>query len=133
MALEEVKKRTSGVLSLTAVLGLVILVLGLVSGDVRTQAFYAAMVGPPLVLGAIVGLIRIRRADSDARAGTVSIQHHWMTVSIALAFLALVPGSFFLASDAIKIGAGVLAAILILVPAWGLFDTRKATGVTLSV
>jgi hypothetical protein len=133
MALDDVKKRTTGVLSLTAVLGLVILVLGLVSGDIRTQVFYAVMVGPPLVIGAIVGLIRIRRADSEASAGTASIQHHWITVSIALAFLALVPGSFFLASDTIKIAGGVFAAILILVPAWGLFDTRKATGVTLSI
>jgi cobalamin synthase len=132
LALDVVKRRTTGVLGLTVLLSLAILALGLASGDDRTQIFYA-MVGLPVLVLALVGLVRIRTADTDAKAGTVSIQHHWMTLSVALAFLALVPGTFFRAPDSIKIAAGALAAILILIPLWSLFDTRKATGVTLSI
>jgi uncharacterized membrane protein YkgB len=132
MALDVVKRRTMGVLLLTALVSLAILALGVASGDDRTQLFYA-MVGLPVLVLALAGLARIRAADTDIRAGTVSIQHNWMTLSVALAFLFLVPATFFRASDSIRIAAGVLAAILILVPAWSLFDTRKATGVTLSI
>jgi hypothetical protein len=132
MDLTTVKGRAGTILGLTVLLSLVIVALGLASVDGRTQAFFA-MVGIPMLLAALVGLARVRMAHSNTDLGTAAIQHHWITVSVALAFLSLLPASFFLASDAVKGIAGAAAAILLLVPAWGLFDTRKATGVSLSI
>jgi hypothetical protein len=132
MPLENVKNRAVIILGLTVLLSFVILALGFASGDGRTQIFFA-MVGVPLLLAALFGLARVRLAGTEIDLGTAVIQHHWITVSVAIAFLSLLPASFLTASAVVKGAAGVVAAILLLVPAWGLFDTRKATGVSLSI
>jgi hypothetical protein len=132
MTLENVKSRIVTILGLTLLVSLVITALGVASGDGRTQVFFS-MVGVPMLLGALVGLARVRMAGSETALGTAGIQHHWITMSFAIAFLSLLPASFFTASAAVKGVAGVAAVILLLVPAWGLFDTRRATGVSLSV
>lgn len=129
---EQVRRRNLTVQGLAAALSVGIAALGIVAADPRTQVFYVG-VGAPLLLTALVGIARLAMARDPTRVAAVAIQHNWIVLSVALAFLALLPADFFLTATETRGVAGVVGAFLIVLSAVLLLDTRKRTGVDLSI
>lgn len=132
MVAEQVRRRNVAFLGVTVLLSLIIVILGFLSADGRTQFFYV-LAGLPILVAALIGIARVRMAADDRTLGARSIQHNWITLSVALALLSLVPAEFFLTSMLVRAAAGVLAGILVLASAYLLLNTKKATGVDLSI
>ncbi len=124
--------RNTGGLILAIVLSVVIAILGAIESDSNSQLFFV-VVGISLVVTAVIGLGRVRTSKTDLALGAAAIQHNWITLSVSLAFLSLVPAEFFGADLIIKVGAGVSAGAMVLVSLVLLLDTRRATGVDLSI
>lgn len=132
MAREEVKRRNLTMQGLAGVVSAIVAVLGLAAADPRTQLFYVG-VGIPLLLTALVGIGRLARAKEPTAVAVAAIQHNWIVLSVSLAFLSLVPASFFDTAMALRAAAGGLAGILVILSAVLLLDTRKRSGVDLSI
>lgn len=89
---------------------LVLLLTAPLTGNGHTAAFHvlmAAGVGLP----ALVGVARVRAARDRQTLGTVGIQHGWVTLSLGVAFLSLVPSAFFGAPGWIKALQALLALV----------------------
>lgn len=71
--------------------------------------------------------MRIGVAKDLDRAGTVGVQHSWITGSLGLAFLSLVPSTFFSAPGWVKAVAAIAGVVWILSGVYGLrVNTTKA-------
>lgn len=131
-ALGALKAVNSRLLWLVPVVGVLLIVAGLFAQNVDTTVYYAVFA---VAIGglALIGRARIRTAEDLERAGTVGVQQSWITASLGLAFLSLIPSTFFSAPGWVKAVAAVAGAIWTLAGIFGLRENTSKANVPLSI
>lgn len=89
------KKYTYSMSSLFAVLGLIVVILGvLVKGDNVYTGIIYVLIGVLQLLIATTAFPRFRNKD-EVGIGNITVQHNWWILSVGVAALALFPSAFF--------------------------------------
>lgn len=130
----EFKQYTNLMNSLFAVLGIILIALGvIVRGDNVYSGITYVLIGIVQLLIAGASFIRIR--DKDGRElGNVSVQHSWWLLSVGIAALALFPSDFFsVSSTAIGYSAIAIAIIWVVLNAVSIYVAVKKTKARLVV
>lgn len=130
--LGSVRSSNSELLLLSVLLAAALVIASLFSQNTQTTVYYIVF-GAAIGVLALIGRGRIKAAGDLQRVGTVGVQHSWITGSLGLAFLSLVPSSFFAAPAWVKTVAAVAGAVWTLIGLYGLRENTSKAKVPLSI
>ncbi len=130
--LNGLKNEAKLVLTITTIIGLITIIIGVASGSYRAL-FLCSTLGSIVVFFSVVELIRSIKGNSVRKVGIPYIQGLWISSSMGLGYVVTAPAPYFQLPQLLSGTLFIIGWVLLGLGVYKLLSVSKRTGLPLTV